>query len=246
MRKLLLTCDCGERLQVPRSAIGRTGLCPSCGRTIAINASNTTAGPAKKERSKGFASSAKTWWHGNASPSEEARQQFAQAVDFYFNRRYAEALMVFAALAKQFPNNPDIEAGRQECLKALRTGQGLALEDRSGFAGAHHGSATVPPGRAESVEPPKLDDEAVKRIVLEKLLYGRTDEVQLKAAELAWRILHDGRVRQGKADESQRAPSGSDTSSSIRHSADDDGEGLRKTQEEELDPLSEWTGFSDL
>ncbi|MBN2308734.1 MAG: hypothetical protein JXR94_07165, partial [Candidatus Hydrogenedentes bacterium] len=46
MRKLILTCDCGERMKVPRSAVGKTGVCPSCGRRIAITAGNTVGEPA--------------------------------------------------------------------------------------------------------------------------------------------------------------------------------------------------------
>ena len=251
MRKLLLTCECGERLQVPRSAIGRTGLCPSCGRTIAITASNTSTAPVKKERPRDFASAANTWWQGGASPSKEARQQFAQAADLYFNRRYAEALMLFTALAKQFPGNPDIEAGRQECLNALHAGQGLALEDRSGERGRMDSGRGDMSGRfrprAETVENAALDDETVKRVVLEKLLHGATDDVQLRAAELAWRILQDCRGAAGAQTPHPRSePARHDEPS--RENRGNNGE--KKTalggDEGELDPLSEWTGFSNL
>jgi hypothetical protein len=33
---ILLTCDCGRKLQIPEQYAGQQGLCPSCGRTLAI------------------------------------------------------------------------------------------------------------------------------------------------------------------------------------------------------------------
>lgn len=175
MRKLIVTCQCGQRMQVPRSAVGKTGLCPTCGQMVTIsndNAAPTGAGP-KGPRPL---SSRQVWWQGRVAPPEDAKRKFGEAVDLYYAGRYGEALAIFDALAKQFPDNPDIENGRTQCMAALRRPP-MAIEDRTG------GSAAAP------LRDGKLDEETVRRVILEKLLHGATESVQLQAAELAARLL---------------------------------------------------------
>ncbi len=189
MKKIILTCDsCGQRMLVPRSAIGRTGLCPACGTTVHINSDNTsTAGPARK----GAFAGATSWWRGAGKANNDAKRQFGEAVDLYYLGRFAEALALFNVLARNFPGNPDIERGRIQCERALRNpgvGRRLALEDQS-----------------EQIKDAALDRETVERIVLEKLLSGGSEAVQLQAADIAARILglYDG----ASTESSEVAPS---------------------------------------
>jgi len=162
-------------MQVPRSAIGRTGMCPSCNTTIKIKANNTVTAPDPKRSL--YAASRGGWWRGVGSqPTEDAKRKFGEAVDLFYNGRHGEALAIFDMLNQQFPGNPDIENGRQQCLNALRKPQqSYALEDHSGSAPASING--------------RLDKETVRRIVLEKMLRGRTEEVQLQAADIAAQLL---------------------------------------------------------
>ncbi len=186
MRKLILTCDsCGQRMQVPRSAIGRTGMCPSCGDTIKIRAHNTTTtSPAKRS---GLLSGGGNWWRSSGTPpTEDAKRKFGEAVDLFYGSRYAESLAIFDALVQQFPGNPDIENGRQQCLQALRKPQQtFALEDKTGPAvgGGSFG------GMASPAREGGLDKDTVRRIVIEKMLRSPNEAVQLQAADLAARLL---------------------------------------------------------
>ena len=188
MRKLVLTCDsCGQRMQVPRSAIGRTGMCPSCGATIKIRAHNTTTtSPAKRG---GMLSGGGNWWRGSGTqPTEDAKRKFGEAVDLFYGGRYAESLAIFDALVQQFPGNPDIENGRQQCLQALRKPQQtFALEDNTGrpnVGGGNSAFSGISAGREG-----RLDKETVRRIVIEKMLRSPNEAVQLQAADLAARLL---------------------------------------------------------
>jgi len=109
---------------------------------------------------------------GEREPSEDAKRRFGEAVDLYHQQRYAEALAIFDSLAKQFPDNPNIETGRLQCLNAIK-----------------RPAALPPAGGVKLLEGAKLDEETVKRVVLEKLLSGATDSVQLQAADIAVQIL---------------------------------------------------------
>lgn len=177
-------------MQVPRSAIGKTGLCPNCGRTVPITGDNTTnenrakgGGRAAFDSGGSFAAPSGV----SGGPSDDAKRRFGQAVDLYYNHRHAEALAIFNGLAKDFPGNADIETGRALCLEALRSASNrLALEDKHGGAGGDGLSVSL-----------------VRQVVLEKLLYGGTDAAQLQAAELALKLLEMGEGGSG-------APAGED------------------------------------
>jgi len=171
MRKLVVTCQCGQRMQVPRSAIGKTGMCPTCGQTVLITAENTRP-ITPPQRGRLFGLKNTSWWRGATEPPEDAKRRFGQAVDLYCSQRYAEAMAIFNSLAKQFPGNPDIENGRAQCIAALKRPPALALEDKS-------------PGHVD----PTLDEATVKDVVLEKLIHGSSETIQLQAAELACRML---------------------------------------------------------
>jgi hypothetical protein len=193
MRKLILTCECGERMKVPRSAIGRTGVCPSCGRRIAISADNSRPAATGEDTAPHAPSGSSRF--GNAR--EEAKRRYAQAVDLYLSRRYAEALAIFSALTQQFPDDADIERSRIQCIQALRDPIALAIEHKPG--------GPVITERADA----EMDEETIKKFIMEKMLYGSNEMVQLRAAELASRILglipgDTGPERSDHVDESQR------------------------------------------
>jgi len=181
MRKLLVTCECGQQMQVPRSALGKMGMCPTCGQTTRISSDNTSALPPRSAKNKAKAAGAarlnrpSSWSSGPSAPREDAKQRFGLAVDHYYAGRYAQALAVFDGLAKKYPDNSEIERGCEQCLAAI------------------HGekvSGSLPPGvTVPLLSQSKLDGETVRRIVLEKLVNGSSDEVQLHAAEIASRLL---------------------------------------------------------
>lgn len=174
MRKLIVTCDCGQRLQVPYSALGRMGMCSTCGRKMKI-----TPDIARRDTSGGGAATGGTaYTTGRRGPSEEAKRKFGKAVDLFALGQHREALAIFDELALEFPGNPEIDRGRRECHRALRGGNLLSHDS---------GGATSTSERLK--EGDTLDWETIERVVLEKLLYGASDSVQLEAARIACEYL---------------------------------------------------------
>lgn len=171
MRKLIVTCECGQRLRVPYSALGKTGVCVTCGRTIQIMSGNT--------RREGFSQRGDqsvlrdTQWPRRTILSEEDKQRFGKAVDLYAKQQYAEALAIFDAFLEKFPNNPEIEEARNQCLRALKRPR----------IGAPPQEIPKLPGDVS------LNAETVKRVVLEKMLYDPLGATQVEAARLACQIL---------------------------------------------------------
>jgi hypothetical protein len=169
MAKLIVSCECGQESRVADTAMGKTGLCPYCRRKLRITASNTRpaseeeAGQGRGER-----------WQRWRAPSGKAIERFGRAVDCYKGGRYGEALAILDGLAQQYPQNPEIEHARFQCVQAL---QRPRLQD--------------PEEAREAVEKGELTEEAVRRVVLEKLLKGggESDAVQLQAARLAADLL---------------------------------------------------------
>ena len=180
MRKLLVTCQCGQQMQVPRSALGKVGVCPTCGESTRITSSNTS--PLPNGRRRGVFTRQDSWKPagGAAEPPEEAKQRFGQAVDHYYAGRYGEALAIFDSLAKEFPGNPDIDHGRMQCYKAMR---------RASLSYQPGAETTASTAGVAGQEAPELDAATVRRFILEKMLHGRTEATQLQAAELACKVL---------------------------------------------------------
>jgi hypothetical protein len=187
MRKLLVTCACGQQMQVPRSAIGKVGMCPTCGRTTRITPQNTSP----LQRRPPFETRS-TWGPGRTEPPETAKQRFGQAVDLYYQGRYGEALAIFDALLREFPGNPDIEHGRAQCLKAVNR------------------PALPPPDPSAAHTQAELSEDLVKRVVLEKLLYTSNELVQIQAADIAAKILgmYDRKRRTEGEDTASEKPEG--------------------------------------
>ncbi len=171
MRKLIVTCECGQRLRVPYSALGKTGVCVTCGRTIQIMAGNT--------RREGFSHRIEpsvlrdSQWQRRTILSEEDKQRFGKAVDLYAKEQYAEALAIFDAFLEQFPGNPEIEEARNQCLRALKRPRLNAPND----------STPRLPGDSS------LTPDAVKRVVFEKMMFDTSGATQIEAARLACQIL---------------------------------------------------------
>ena len=190
MRRLMVQCTCGERIQVPHSALGKAGLCPACGSTVNISKDNatpyrgTTASPPRS----GAAPADRGWSVGNAAQNTpgDIRRRFAEGVDLYFAKRYSEALVIFNALSAVLPHDADIQMGQTMCLDALRkiTPLGLAHEGPFGRLPAPDDA----PDRVDSIlhgPTPTLDRDFFKRFLFDKMLHGHGDVVQMRAAELA-------------------------------------------------------------
>jgi hypothetical protein len=226
----MVLCVCGERIQVPRSALGRTGLCPACGRVIAITADSATTVkgpvPAKPASIHNAAPLGGASWNaGNGSANAvppEAKRRFAEAVDLYFSQRYAQALSIFESLAEDYPDNSDIISGRQMCTAALRNRQPLALDHQSGSSTnlpvPIDGRAGEPVRRlappTESI-PDSVVEDTLKHVLVEKMLNGADDRIQLRAAELAIRVFGFGKKKpEDNADGSHEDDEASDEADS--------------------------------
>lgn len=184
MRKLIVTCDCGQRLQVPYSALGKMGLCPSCGNKVRITPEGARRdGP----RKHGDAVALGNLRDGSGlSFSEEAKHLFGRAVDLFSEGHYAEALAIFDSFAEQFPDNPDIQEAREHCLNALKRVRPTKPGQLPFLSG---GSRPDTAGAKPDLAGASLDAETVRRVVLEKMLYGSTETIQLEAAKIACRML---------------------------------------------------------
>lgn len=171
MRNLYITCECGQQMQVPRSAIGKMGQCPSCGEKIPINHETTTRQP---QAAASVGSASRNRWGAKSRPSMDAKQQFGRAVDLYCAGHYGEALAIFDALQAEFPDSIEIERARRQCAEA-RSRDPIRLTGPSGA----------------QITGDELDEDAmraVRRVALEKMLHGSTDAIQLQAAELVARL----------------------------------------------------------
>lgn len=173
MTKRTLTCSCGLEMQVPASAIGRNGLCPECGAEIAITEENTRIYTAPRNGAGGLLSYKKKHEVVQSNEArEESWRKFAAAVDLYNTRRYAESLTILNGLQATFPGNQHIEVARQQCLDALQ----LTMSDTREYDG-------------RLVQSDYLNTDLVRSVVLDKLLNGASEDVQLQAAALAANML---------------------------------------------------------
>jgi hypothetical protein len=170
MRKLLLKCECGEKMQVPRSAIGKSGMCPSCGRSVAIRQDNTSplafgdlSAPSKNGMPGG---------NGASIPSAEDKRSFGAAVDLYFEGRYGEALSLLNTLLDKYPDNAEIETARDLCVDQFEARM-----------------RRTPGNNADKYEGRPLTEQLVKDFVVDMMVNGSSEAAQLSAAELACRIL---------------------------------------------------------
>ena len=190
MRKVIVTCPCGQHMQVSRSAYGKIGICPKCNQKIRVGANGVEplALPSPADAPSPAANTAQFQERPSADP-EAKKRQFAKAVDLFYHARYGEALGILDELRKDLPGNVQIETARARCLDALSTPAAKAEDTNCG--------ASVPPPRPhDNIAPPpgpepapELTSQAVHQTVLHLMTSGSTDSVRLQAAELASRIL---------------------------------------------------------
>jgi len=192
MRRLVVQCSCGERIQVPHSALGKAGLCPSCGSTIYISKDNASPYRGTSASQTRPGTPQETGWSGgvgNNAP-EEVRRRFAEGVDLYFAKRYSEALVIFNNLAAAMPHDADIQMGQTMCLNALRKISPLGLGTDRAF-----GQLPAPEDARDRLDnimsgpTPTIDLDFFKRFLYDKMLHGQGDDVQMRAAELAAKML---------------------------------------------------------
>lgn len=163
---------------VHRSAMGKSGICPSCGGRVRITASNSRpAGSAGRYIRGATGVPARVNAPSNPSvPTEEAKRKFGEGVDLYLTGRYGQALAIFVSLAKEYPSDPDIASARQRCLQGLKHSSPPVLEHK-------------PQKEETEFDAAALDEKMLRSFVLKKMLHGETESERLGAAELAARIL---------------------------------------------------------
>lgn len=176
MQKLTLTCECGQEMLVPEDALGRVGYCPACGREIEIEPGRTRVRPGANDSGRLLSmhrTTRRVPAPATAGHAEDAGwRRFAEAVDLYNGKRFAESLALLNALHAEHPDNPQVNAARAQCLRALQRSANALTE----YEGAR-------------VADDRLTPALVKSVVLDKMLHAKDESVQLQAAELAARLL---------------------------------------------------------
>ena len=156
-------------MRVPRSALGKTGLCPACGRAIVVRADNTSPSqPGVVPNLTGKSGETEA----APIPANDDKARFARAVDLYAHRRYAESFVILDMLLNRYPGNPEVENARSLCLRAL-----------------HSRNLESPEQRKKRLGAGQLDAEFVRSFLLDIMLNGSSERAQLEATELACRIL---------------------------------------------------------
>jgi hypothetical protein len=200
MRVLVVTCECGERMKAPAWALGKRGVCPECGAKFRVTKNNTEGAPVQQSvrrrtgvSSGGFQDFAVARSSRKPeAPGQEAKERFARAVDLYFDKKYAQALAIFLSLSEDFPESPEIEQARAFCLKALQAPPPMLP--------APERSRETDLARVSDVE---LNQSTVKKLILDKMLNSPSEMVQLRAAELASRLVGLDRTPADPVDEQE-------------------------------------------
>jgi len=180
MRKLLVTCMCGERIQVPRSALGRTGLCPSCGRAIKITTDN--ASPMQAPNASAL-TDADVKIPAPETAAEDAQLTFGKAVDHYYAGEVAQALVLLTRLSGRYPERDEIARARKLCAEAIRTATPLPPQPSTPAIGYTEANDSTPTDENE------LTTTAVRKFIIHKMHHAETELAQIQAAELAGRMV---------------------------------------------------------
>ncbi len=186
MRVLVVTCECGERMKAPAWALGKRGVCPECGAKFRVTKNNTEGAPVqqsvrrRREAAPGrFEDFAPTRTSSKPKArSPEAKERFARAADLYFNKKYAQALAIFLSLGEDLPGSPEIEQARGLCMKALQAPPPMLPAPEQALE-----------ADLARVSDADLDQSTVKKLILDKMLNSPSEMVQLRAAELASRLV---------------------------------------------------------
>lgn len=203
MRKLIVACPCGQRMQVARSAFGKLGVCPKCGMKIRVGANGLEplALPAPGAPAPG-PSPQFVPPHQERQPfqdrrpgvvppsmeSDNVKRKFGEAVDLFYRAHYAEALGILDGLIKDCPGNLQVEAARVRCMDALKSAGSEHTPEKDATPSPEPEHAPQPAQAAAATT--ELTVEAVRTTVLALMQHGTTDAIRLQAAELAWRILN--------------------------------------------------------
>lgn len=180
MRKLLVTCMCGERIQVPRSALGRTGLCPSCGRALKITADN--ASPMQAANVSAVPSN-DVRVPAPESDIEDAQLTFGKAVDHYYAGEIAQALVLFNRLCTLYPDREEIVRARSLCIESIRQATPLPPQP------AQQLLQSAEDDDAKVTRPHELTSTTVRNFILHKMIHAETELARIQAAELAGRMV---------------------------------------------------------
>lgn len=215
MRRLVVTCTCGAKMQAPRSAYGKIGVCSKCGARLRIGAMNTS--PLGLPPPGGLGHEGQARRRQTAGGDGDVQQRFGRGVDLFYKGQYAEALAVFDGLAREYPGNAEVQNARARCMKAMQDG-------------------TEQSASARPTEDVELDEKTTKNAILDLMLNGFTESTRLQAAELACKALglFDGDSARSRA--GARSHSGIDDA--VREAARP-GNGKKKGDETTADAQAE-------
>jgi len=170
MRKVIVTCPCGQRMQVSRSAYGKIGVCPKCNQKIRVGAGGVEplALPSPEEppppRHHDVPNS-----HEQPRPEfEAAKRRFGRAVNLFYHDHYAEALAILDDLRKELPGNVQIETARTRCIERMAAPPPKKEEIMTAPIKAEFGEKTEFGERAEPGEPPPEEKPSEPEPVEEK------------------------------------------------------------------------------
>ncbi|MBI2425864.1 MAG: hypothetical protein HYV27_23770 [Candidatus Hydrogenedentes bacterium] len=162
-------------MKVPRSAIGKMGMCPACGKKIPIGRSSENGKAKAAPFNDPWNGETSRKWQKGAAPDEAAKREFGRAADLYCEGRFGEALAIFDALARRFPDSPEIQSARSQCV-----------------AGRNRKPIELPEPGPDQVLGSEFNDETrrlVKQVLMDKMLHAASESVQVQAAEVIGRML---------------------------------------------------------
>ncbi len=171
---------CGERIQVPRSALGRTGLCPACGRALKISTDNASPMQAANASAAG---NADVKIPSPESTIDDAQLTFGKAVDHYYAGEVAQALVLFSRLHARYPDREEIQRARSLCANAIRQATPLPPQPSTRLLESAVDEKSQPAPANE------LTATTVRKFILHKMLHAETELAQIQAAEIAGRMV---------------------------------------------------------
>ncbi len=197
MRKVIITCPCGQRMQVSRSAYGKVGLCPKCNQKLRVGATGLEplALPSPGDAPLPPPPRAPLEFPERSDAAfENAKRNFATAVDYFYHAQYEKALGILDRLHDELPDNAQVQTARARCADAMNA----ARTEKTAAPRETPPDNPVPdtPTPQEETEPPpaQLTIESVHETVLRLMTSASPDSVRLKAAKLAARLLGIGRT----------------------------------------------------
>ena len=197
MRKVIVACPCGQKMQVSRSAYGKIGICPKCNQKIRVGAGGVeplSLPSPDMPRDNAAAYTPPRHENQYAPELDRAKKLFGQAVNLFYRSDYAGALSILENLMRELPGNPQIATARMRCTEAIERAKTAQTAQHSDYTPDVEPAQKTPPPPHKDAEPHQtqqepLTPEAVHQALLYLLRQGSPDSVRLEAAELAYRIL---------------------------------------------------------